>query len=101
MEMDGPAFIHCYAPCPTGWRCESDLGIRLSRQVVQTGVYPLYEVVHGELRMTYKPPFLKPLKEYMKVQGRFRHLSDDDIAYLEERIRKQYAGIVNREVAEG
>jgi len=96
-RVDGPVFLHAYVPCPTGWRSPSDTGIRLSRLAVQVGVYPLYEVENGRFRLTYRPPFLKSLKEYTSTQGRFRHLSDDDIAHLESLIRADYERLVARD----
>ncbi len=87
---DGPVFLHCFAPCPTGWKCGSELGIRLSRLVVQTGVYPLFEVVDGVTYQTYKPPFLKPLKDYVSPQGRYKHLSAEDVEILEGLVREEY-----------
>jgi pyruvate ferredoxin oxidoreductase beta subunit len=96
MTMEGPVFLHTLVPCPTGWRSESDIGIRLSRLVVQTGMYPLYEVENGRTRVTVRPPFLKPLKEYTSVQGRFRHLKDEDLKVLEERIHREYNELLAR-----
>jgi pyruvate ferredoxin oxidoreductase beta subunit len=96
----GPAFLHVLGPCPTGWRCGTDIGIRLSRQAVQCGMYPLFEIENGKLRVTYKPPFLKPIKDYVSVQGRFRHISDDDLALLEERFHREYELLLAREGAE-
>lgn len=89
-EVNGPAFIHIFAPCPTGWRCGSDITIRLARLAVQTGMFPLYEVDHGTYRMSLELPFLKPISEYLKAQGRFRHLTEDLIKQLEEQIHQRY-----------
>ncbi len=86
----GPALVHIYAPCPTGWRCAANIAIRLGRLAVQTGAFPLYEVEHGKYKMTFDLPFLKPLKGYVKSQGRFRHLTDDLIAELEQGLVERY-----------
>lgn len=90
----GPALVHVFAPCPTGWRCASEIAIRLGRLAVQTGAFPLYEVVDGKYRITQNVPHLKPLDLYLKPQGRFRHLTDDLIEQLQKGLRERYAELV-------
>ena len=91
--VDGPAFLHVFAPCPTGWRCGADLSIRLADMAVNTGLFPLYEVIDGEYQLNFDPDPLLPLKEYMKSQGRFRHLTDAEILGIQDRVRADYAKI--------
>lgn len=81
LAVDGPAFIHAIAPCPRGWRTRSDIAIELSRLAVQTCFFPLWECENGEYRistpsLTYvkRPERKKPITDYLKLQGRFRHL---------------------------
>ena len=81
IEVDGPAFLHAYAPCPRGWRSEPNKSIELSRLAVETCVFPLWEAVHGEYQLStpskviaLAPQKKKPVKEFLQVQGRFRHL---------------------------
>ncbi len=90
----GPALVHVFAPCPTGWRCPSELAIRLGRLAVQTAAFPLYEVVNGKYRITQNVPHLKPLRVYLESQGRFRHLTDDLIDELQQGLRERYAALV-------
>jgi len=86
----GPALVHAFAPCPTGWRCASNLGARLGRLAVQTGAFPLYEVDNGKYRMSFDLPFLKPVEQYLKLQGRFRHLTPDVIEELQKGLVERY-----------
>jgi pyruvate ferredoxin oxidoreductase beta subunit len=44
----------------------------------------LYEIENGEFRVTYKPAKRVPLKEYIKLQKRYRHLTDEDIEMLQK-----------------
>lgn len=92
LETPGPAYIHIYSVCPTGWRSAPDMGIRLGRLVVQTGIFPLYEVVNGEYNMSINipPEKLLPVESYFKLQGRFRHLTPQDIQVIQERVCKDY-----------
>ena len=81
-EVDGPAVLHIFAPCPTGWRCAADAGIRLGRLAVESGIFPLYEVENGKytinldidkMKATEEDP-LGEMTNYFFQQGRFRHL---------------------------
>ncbi len=90
VEIEGPTYIHVLSVCPTGWRMPSDLTIRMGRLAVETGVFPLYEVENGRYTLNIDLPQLRPVEEYLKLQGRFRHLDKESIALIQERIRKEY-----------
>ena len=89
-DIEGAAYIHILSVCPTGWRSAPELSIKLGRLAVETGIFPLYEVERGQYRLNIDFPNLKPIKEYMKLQGRFRHLTDDMIEEIEKRVHKEY-----------
>ena len=89
-KTEGPAYIHILAVCPTGWRSAPDLSIKLGRLAVETGVFPLYEIEKGRYRMSIDYPNLRPVKEYLKLQGRFRHLTEDRIEEIEREVHQQY-----------
>ncbi len=76
-EYDGPAFINVLAPCPRGWRFPSDQTIEFARQAVETKYWPLYEVMEGEHKITYRPKKEVPVAEWLAPQGRFKHLLKD------------------------
>jgi pyruvate ferredoxin oxidoreductase beta subunit len=86
----GPAYVHILSPCPTGWRCATDLTVRIGRLAVETGIFPLYEVENGKYRLNFDFPKLRPVTDYMKLQGRFRHLSEDVINRIQERVNAEY-----------
>lgn len=86
--VDGPAFINALAPCPRGWRYDPKDTIELCRLAVDTCFWPLYEIVDGRVRITYKPREKKPVTEFLKVQGRFRHLFQPGNEGLLEEIQK-------------
>ncbi len=87
----GPAYVHILSPCPTGWRFAPDLTVRLGRLAVETGIFPLYEVENGTYRLNFDFPKLRPVTDYMKLQGRFRHLSEDVINKIQQRVNREYA----------
>ena len=90
-QANGPAYLHIYSPCPTGWRTGPELSIKLGRLVVSTGVFPLYEIDNGRYILKPELPQLKPVKEYIKLQGRFRHLTDELIEQIQQRVSQEYA----------
>jgi pyruvate ferredoxin oxidoreductase beta subunit len=90
MAVDGPSYIHAYAACPTGWRMRPELAVQIGRLAVETGVFPLYEVENGRYRITVETPEFKPLRDYLKPQGRFRHLTPDLVEEVEARLHAEY-----------
>jgi len=100
VNIEGPSYIHAYAACPTGWHSAINLSIHIGRLATESGVFPLYEIEDGRLTMSFEPPRMQPLAEYLKLQGRFKHLTDNDIAKIEERIRREYDGLRRRAAAE-
>ncbi len=71
---DGPAFINVIAPCHRGWRYPMGDTIKLARLAFETCFWPLYEVENGRWKLTAKPKEKKPVADFLKKQGRFRHL---------------------------
>jgi pyruvate ferredoxin oxidoreductase beta subunit len=89
-RIKGPAYIHILSVCPTGWRLPPELSIKAGRLAVETGVFPLYEVENGRYRFTIDTGKLRPVKDYLKIQGRFRHLDEDMIGKIQERVTEEY-----------
>ena len=96
LEVNGPAFISVFSVCPTGWRSAVDLSVRLGRLAVQTGVFPLYEVENGKYKITVEPSPMRPVQDYFKLQGRFRHLSEGDVKEIQARVVSEYAKLKAR-----
>ncbi|MEM3437335.1 MAG: thiamine pyrophosphate-dependent enzyme [Nitrososphaerales archaeon] len=74
ISMNGPSFIHWLQPCTIGWRFDPKLTVKLSRLAVKTGLWPLYEYYDGVIKLTVQVPKRLPVFEYLKLQGRFRHI---------------------------
>jgi pyruvate ferredoxin oxidoreductase beta subunit len=72
-SIKGPKYIQIHVPCPLGWRHESALTYQVAKLAVETGLYPLIEYENGAL-ISRRQIVPKPVEEYLKVQGRFRHL---------------------------
>jgi len=95
-DIAGPAYIHILSVCPTGWRSAPELSIKLGRLAAETGIFPLYEVEHGTYRLTIDFPQLKPVKDYIKLQGRFRHLTEEIIGEIQKRVDHEYGQLRER-----
>jgi pyruvate ferredoxin oxidoreductase beta subunit len=89
-KTKGPAYVHVLSICPTGWRIPSDQAIRIGRLAVETGVFPLYEVINGKYKMTYDVEPLRPVEDYLKPQGRFRHLTPEMMQSIQKRVTDEY-----------
>ncbi len=91
--IQGPSYIQVLSVCPTGWRIPSEQAIRYGRLAVETGFFPLYEVENGKYRITIDFPELRPVKDYLQGQGRFRHLTPEMIEKIQDRVFKEHADL--------
>jgi pyruvate/2-oxoacid:ferredoxin oxidoreductase beta subunit len=82
-SIRGTRFIHLLAPCPPGWKTSSDQTVRLARLAVQTRVFPIFELEHGRHYTITPVEEPKPVGEYLKVQGRFKNLTEDDFGLVQ------------------
>ncbi|MGL4209891.1 MAG: thiamine pyrophosphate-dependent enzyme, partial [Candidatus Adiutrix sp.] len=92
--IPGPAYLHIYAPCPTGWRMKSELAVESARQVVNSRIFPLYEIIDGQYIINKKVAKPLPVADYLKAQGRFKHLTPDDIEQITERVNREYEHLI-------
>ncbi len=94
-EIKGTRFIHVFAPCPAGWKSRPEDTVKLARLAVQTGYFPLYEIEDGERwTLNLKVKDRKPIAEYLKLQGRFRHLKEEEIALIQQEVDARWAKIL-------
>jgi pyruvate ferredoxin oxidoreductase beta subunit len=88
MSLHGARYLHVLVPCPLGWGSASHDTIRLARLAQQSGLFPVFEAVHGEVTAVSKIRRRVPVEDYLKPQKRFAHLfapqrRDDVIAHLQ------------------
>jgi pyruvate ferredoxin oxidoreductase beta subunit len=74
LSIKGPKYIQIHVPCPLGWRSDTNLTMLVAKLAVETGLYPLIEFENGALANRRQISPLKPVEEYLKTQGRFKHL---------------------------
>jgi pyruvate ferredoxin oxidoreductase beta subunit len=96
-KVKGPSYIHVFSVCPTGWRAASEQTIKLGRLALETGIFPLYEVEDGKYRLTVDmPEKLRPVNDYLKLQGRFRHLMPGDIEKVQEKVNQELRKLLHK-----
>jgi phenylglyoxylate dehydrogenase beta subunit len=86
----GFAYLHIYSPCTSGWRYPSHQTLEVSRKMVQTNFVQLWEYdPERGLRLSRSLDDPLPVREYLRLAGRFRHLSDEQVTHIENRIAEQ------------
>lgn len=74
MAIKGPRFLHVLSPCPLGWDHDAGLSVTVARLAVETGLFPLIEMEYGAVSGVMRLARQRPVEEYLKLQGRFKHL---------------------------
>ena len=89
LETEGPTFINAMSACTTEWRFDSHKTVEVSDLAVDSLVFPLFEVINGtELRITYRPKNIIPVRDYLGAQGRFKHLFKPENEHIIEQFQK-------------
>lgn len=84
-----PSFVHIHCPCPPGWKFPESDTVSVARLGVETGMWVLYEIEDGSFRINLKPE-RKPVKEYLKTQGRFKHLDEEAVQKIQEHVDSEW-----------
>ncbi len=84
-SIEGFKYIHTVMPCPTGWRFDPAKSVEVVRLGVETWAWPLYEIEGGVLKLSMKPK-PKPIEEYLRPQRRFRHLTKEQIEFIQREV---------------
>jgi pyruvate ferredoxin oxidoreductase beta subunit len=97
LAADGPAFIHTLDPCPKGWDYDPFYSHKLGELAVETGLFPLWEMMESDLiftgisaRQVYGNRKRKPVREYLEAQGRFHHFIDEDYELFQTEVDRQW-----------
>jgi pyruvate ferredoxin oxidoreductase beta subunit len=87
----GDAYIHILCPCPVGWAFDASMAITIGKLAVDTCIFPLYEVAQGTCLMSVTVAKPRPIKDYIKIQGRFKNFTDSDMEELQKMVTIAYA----------
>ncbi len=89
IDTEGPTFINAMSACTTEWKFTSNNTVEMSDLAVDSLVFPLYEIINGhELRITYRPKKVIPVRDYLGAQGRFKHLFKPENEHIIEQFQK-------------
>lgn len=100
-NIKGTKFIHLYAPCPTGWKYPPDITIKIARLATLTNVFPIYEIEKGLYIINKKIKEPKPVSEYLKLQGRFQHLNENEVKSIQKEVDQNWKRLLKLEVTFG
>lgn len=85
----GPCFLNVLAPCPRGWKYNTDELMQINKLAVETCYWPLYEVINGKYVINYKPAKKLPVEEFLKPQKRFSHMFKPGNEWMIEEFQKE------------
>jgi pyruvate ferredoxin oxidoreductase beta subunit len=89
VAAEGASFLNVLSDCNRGWRHPTDTAIEMSRLAVDTCYWPLYEVEDGEWKLTYRPKEKLPIEDFLRPQGRFRHLFREENKHIIEELQAE------------
>lgn len=97
---EGPAFLNIMAPCPRGWRYDAPDIIDVCKSAVETCYWPLFEVIDGKWILNYEPKNKLPIEDFLKRQGRFKHLfkagNEHLIEAFQQEVDRRWEELLNK-----
>ncbi|MBU2028355.1 pyruvate ferredoxin oxidoreductase [Patescibacteria group bacterium] len=85
LAVEGPAFLNVFSPCTNNWKFPLSQYVRVATLATETNFWPLYEIEKGQYKINRQVANRKPIEEFLKTQGRFKHLfSAENKATLEK-----------------
>ncbi len=97
LSIGGPTFVHCLNPCPKGWDFDPMIAHELGELAVNTGIWPLYEIENGVVKLYGKSKQIAdgkfkrlPVREYLEKQGRFNHFIDEDVEFFQSKVDEMW-----------
>jgi pyruvate/2-oxoacid:ferredoxin oxidoreductase beta subunit len=85
-QIQGTKYLQIFASCPPGWKMAPEYSIKSIRLAVTTGAWPLMEIENGVYTLNRKPKKRKPVSEYIKLQGRFAHLTAEQVEEIQKMV---------------
>ncbi len=87
--VKGPKFLDVFAPCQNNWKFPTSEYVNVAKLATETNFWPLYEIENGKYKITWKTDKPKPIEEFLKTQGRFKHLFTEKNKEIIAEIQKQ------------
>ncbi|NMA44640.1 MAG: pyruvate synthase subunit beta [Candidatus Diapherotrites archaeon] len=90
LVTEGPSYISVFVPCIPGWKIDSSSTIDVSKMALETCAYPIYEIENGVLKLNHTPTEKKPIENYLKMQGRFKHITPEINAKIQQYVDERW-----------
>ena len=74
LAVEGPSFLSVFSPCTNNWKFPTSQYVNIAKLATETNFWPLYEIENGQHKLNLEPKNVKPLEDFLKTQGRFKHL---------------------------
>ena len=98
-EIEGPKFLLVLQPCTNLWKYPTSEYIRIGKLATETNFWPLWEFIDGKYKINWATENPKPLEEFLKTQGRFKHLfrpgNEKVIAEMQNEVVADWKRLVN------
>lgn len=96
--MKGPKLFIAHAPCPTGWLYDPEETAHYARLAVDTGLFALKEAVNGTVTHTLVRKRRRPVEDYLRGQGRYRHLfeparNEEALRLIQEQVDRYWESV--------
>lgn len=85
-QIRGFRYLHVLSPCPIAWGYPHQDTMAVTQAAVETGMWLLYDVDQGRMKLSYRPKRRRPVKEYLKLQRRFGHLTPREVQFLQKQV---------------
>ena len=90
LNCGGPSFIELLAPCPKGWFFDPKDTVSLSKLALESRAWVSWECAEGDFSLTYRPTRKTPIREYLGYQGRFAHLTDEEVEEIQRMTEEEW-----------
>ena len=95
-EINGPTFIAIDAPCCLGQGFDGGITIKVAKLAIQARLWYLFEIENGKYKLNFNPSNPKPVKEYLELQKRFRHLDEKQIEHIQKQADINYENLLEK-----
>ncbi|MFA7319510.1 MAG: thiamine pyrophosphate-dependent enzyme [Parcubacteria group bacterium] len=99
LAASGPSFLTVFSPCTNNWKFPTSQYVAIAKLATETNFWPLYEIENGKHKITLEPKNVKPISEFLKTQGRFKHLFNEKnqpvIEEMQRLANAEFARLVN------
>jgi pyruvate ferredoxin oxidoreductase beta subunit len=93
LAVNGPSFLLVFSPCTNNWKFPTSQYVNVAKLATETNFWPLYEIENGKRKINWATEKPKPISDFLKTQGRFKHLFKKE----NEKVLREVQGLVDQE----